>query len=314
GGLFILLATRLNIDALMSIGIGAVVVILLLQFVAGPLRAMVSSIGSPLNLRERLFLGWVFPRGIVAAAISALFSLRLEANGFEGADMLVPLVFAVIIGTVVIQSLTTRTVAGLLGVSEPEPTGVLIVGGNSLAIEIGKAISDAGLRVVVADQSWENIRKARMRGLSTWYGSAVSGYADSNLDLTGIGNLLAVSRRSGINELACIRYAREFGRDHVFTLADAATERHEKHKVSGEQIGRVLFDGNVVLRDLMVEIARGAEFKTTTLSDEFGLNEFEKMNPGAKLVFVIDPDDRIHFPVSDSTLEPEAGWSVTSLS
>ncbi|MBT8444543.1 MAG: sodium:proton antiporter, partial [Gammaproteobacteria bacterium] len=310
GGLFILLAARLNIDALMSIGVGAVTVILLLQVIAGPLRAMLSSIGSSLNYRERLFLGWVFPRGIVAAAISALFSLRLEANGFENADKLVPLVFAVIIGTVVIQSLSTRTVARLLGVSEPEPTGVLIVGGNSLAIAIGKAISDAGLRVVVADTAWESIRKARMLGLSAWYGSAVSGYADTRLDLTGLGNLLAISRRAGINELACVRYAREFGRDHVFTLADAATERHEKHKVSGEQIGRVLFDGDIQLRDLMVEIARGAEFRTTTLSEEFGLDAFEKMNPGAKMVFAIDPDDRIHFPVSDAPLEPQAGWSV----
>jgi NhaP-type Na+/H+ or K+/H+ antiporter len=312
-GLFILLAARLNIDALLSIGLGAVIIILLLQLVVGPLRALVSSIGSSLGIRERLFLGWVFPRGIVAAAISALFSLRLEANGYANADGLVPLVFAVIIGTVVIQSLTTRTVARWLGVAEPEPTGVLIVGGNSLALAIGKAMSDAGLRVVITDTNWSNIRKARMNGLSVWYGSAVSGYADANLDLTGIGNLLAVSRRAGLNELACVRYAREFGRDHVYTLADAATARHEKHKVSGEQVGRILFDGEILLRDLVVEITRGAGLKTTTLTDEFDFDDYKKEYPDAKVIFAIDPDEKIHFRVSDAPLEPKAGWSVTSL-
>jgi len=312
-GLFILLASRLDFDALLSIGFGAVTVILLLQLVAGPLRALVSSIGSSLNFRERLFLGWVFPRGIVAAAISALFSLRLEASGYANADKLVPLVFAVIVGTVVIQSLTTRTVAKWLRVSEPEPTGVLIVGGNSLAIAMGKAIRDAGLRVVVADDSWANIRTARMQGLSTWYGSAVSGYADTNLELTGIGILLALSRRPGINELACVRYAREFGRDHVYTLADAATERHEKHKVSGEQVGRVLFAGELLLRDLVFAIARGAEFKTTPLSDEFGFDAYREMYPVAQVVFAIDLDKKIHFPVSDEVVEPKEGWTVTSL-
>ena len=312
-GLFILLASRLNVEALMAVSGGALGVLLILQFVAGPLRAFVSSIGSEMQLRERLFLGWVFPRGIVAAAISALFALRLERNGYEGASNLVPIVFAVIIGTVVIQSLSTRVVAKLLGVSEPEPTGVLVVGANRLAIALAKAIMDAGLRVVIADSRWASIRNARMHGIPTYYGSPVSGYADSNLDITGVGNLLAVSQRAGLNELACIRYAREFGRDHVFTLGDVGTDRHEKHKVSGEQVGRVLFEGKTALRDLSTELGRGAEFKTTVLREEFDFDAYKAMNPESRIVFAIDSAGKIRFPVSDEALEPTVGWSVTSL-
>ena len=62
--------------------------LLTLQFIAGPIRAFVCSIGSNLSLRERLYLGWLFPRGIVAAAVSALFALRLEAENFPGAEKL----------------------------------------------------------------------------------------------------------------------------------------------------------------------------------------------------------------------------------
>jgi NhaP-type Na+/H+ or K+/H+ antiporter len=312
-GLFIILAARLNIDALIAIGGAAFGVLLILQFVAGPLRALASTVGSTLTLRERLFLGWVFPRGIVAAAISALFSLRLERDGYEGAEALVPLVFAVIIGTVVMQSLTTKTVAKLLGVSEPEPTGVLVVGSNRVAIALAKAMADAGLRVLIADSDWRNIQKARMHGLSTYFGSAVSGYADNNLDITGIGNLLAVSRRATLNELACVKYAREFGRDHVFTLGDSTGDRHERHKVSGEQVGRVILDGEVRLRGLIAELGRGAEFKTTELSAEFDFAAYSEVHPDCIVVFATDPAGHIRFPVADEPLQPVAGWSVTSL-
>jgi len=312
-GLFILLAARLNVDGLLAIGGAAIGILLVLQFIAGPLRALVSSIGSTMNLRERLFLGWVFPRGIVAAAISALFALRLERNGYEGAESLVPLVFAVIIGTVVIQSLTTRTIAKWLGVSEPEPTGVLVVGANRLAIALARAIHDCGLRVVVADSHYANIRKARMHGLATYYGSPVSGYADSNLDITGIGNLLAVARRSSLNELACVRYAKEFGRDHVFTLGDVMTDQHEKHKVSGEQQGRILFNGERALRDLISELGQGAKIKSTVLSEEFDFAAYMEMNANCIIVFALDKAGKIRFPVSDEALEPVIGWTVASL-
>ena len=97
-GLFIVLAARIDLAALVSLGTGAIVVLLLLQFVAGPLRALLCSAGSELRWQERIFLGWIFPRGIVAAAVSALFALRLEEMGFPGAENLVPMVFTVIVG------------------------------------------------------------------------------------------------------------------------------------------------------------------------------------------------------------------------
>lgn len=312
-GLFILLAARLNIDGLQNLGWSAVAVLLLLQLVAGPIRALISSIGSPLNMRERLFLGWVFPRGIVAAAISALFALRLEQNGYVGADSLVPLVFTIIIGTVVIQSLSAKAIAGWLDVAEPAPMGVLVIGANPIALEIAKALSDNGIRVVVSDSHWASIREARMLGLSTFYGSAVSSYADDNLELTGLGNLLAVSRHPGLNELACIRFSEDFGRDHVFTVTTRAYGAHEKHKVSGESRGRVLFGGDHSLDDLLIRLRYGDETKITELTDEFDLGAFKQRYEGSWLLCVIDPNGQVHFPVEDQDFAPASGWKVVAL-
>ena len=313
GALFILLAARLNVSEIVSIGGGALVVLTVLQLIAGPVRALASAIGSPLNWRETLYVGWVFPRGIVAAAVSSLFALRLVEIDYPGADGLVPLVFAVIIGTVVLQSITAKPVARLLGVMEPEPTGVLIVGANRVGQMIAQALQDSGRRVRVADSHWAGIQEARMIGLPVFYGSPVSGYAERGLDLTGIGTLLAVSRNPGLNELACVRFSAEFGRDHVFVLGHRSEKSHEKHSISGAVSGRVLFSGESSIDELGTRIAAGHVPKTTELTNEFNLENYYKQNPGSLILFAIDKNDQLRFPVDDEPFEPVAGWRVTAL-
>ena len=100
-GLFILLAARLDLKALIALGPLVLILLLVIQFIARPLNVLLSTAGSNLNWRERALLAWIAPRGIVAAAVSAIFAIRLDEAGHEGALLLVPLTFAVIIGTAV---------------------------------------------------------------------------------------------------------------------------------------------------------------------------------------------------------------------
>ena len=312
-GLFILLAARLDVTDLKQIGFGAVFVVLILQLIAGPLRAFACAAGSQLNWREKLFLGWVFPRGIVAAAISALFALRLEEHGYAGAEKLVPMVFTVIIGTVILQSLSARPLARLLGVAEPDPTGVLVVGSNPVALAIAKELHDNGQVVLVADSHWASIQEARMLGLPTFYGSAVSAYADDHLDLTGIGTLLSLSRQPSLNELACVRFADDFGRDHVFTISNQRLGEHDKHRVSGASRGRVLFSGNISLEMLYERVSRGDDLKTTRLSVEFDFENYRKQHPSSLPILAVDESGHVHFPVVDNAFDPKPGWSVVAM-
>jgi NhaP-type Na+/H+ or K+/H+ antiporter len=312
-GLFILLAARIELDALVGLGAASLAILFFLQFIAGPARALVSSMGSELNWRERLYLGWIFPRGIVAAAVSALFALRLENMGYEGAEDLVPLVFTIIIGTVVIQGLTGRLFARALGIADPEPSGVLIVGANALALTYGEALQKAGHRVLVASNGWDGISEARMKGLPVFYGSPVSSYADRHLELLGLGNLLALSHRPGINELACIRFRYDFGRQAVYTVRQASEGEHEKHQVSGESAGRVLFSGKYSMKALLSRIAKGAEVKTTELTREFDIAAHRERYPDAIILFVTDDSQKLHFPVEDARLPETPGSMVTAL-
>lgn len=314
GGLFILLAGRLDIEALSAISVGGVIILVLLQLLAGPARALASGFGGDMRLRELLYIGWVFPRGIVAAAVSSLFAIKLSDIGYPGADALVPLVFIIIIGTVVLQSISAKPMARLLGVSEPDPTGVLIVGSNLLGRTIAKAIQDTGLSVRVADRHYAGIRAARMSGLPVYYGSPVSTYAEEHLSTAGIGNLLAVSRQPGLSELACVRYARDFGRDHVYVISTTREKAHSKHSVSGEVQGRMLFGGEIKIDQLITAIKGGGAMKKTVLSEEYGLEEYQEKNPESLIIFAVDENERLHFPVSDADFAPLAGWTIMALS
>jgi NhaP-type Na+/H+ or K+/H+ antiporter len=311
--LFILLAARIELSALVGLGAASLAILMALQFIAGPARALVSSIGSELDWRERLYLGWIFPRGIVAAAVSALFALRLEDMGYAGAEDLVPLVFTIIIGTVVIQGLTGRLFARALGIADPEPTGVLIVGANKLALTYGEALQEAGHRVLIASTGWDGISEARMKGLPVFYGSPVSSYADRHLELLGLGNLLALSHRPGLNELACVRFRYDFGRNAVYTVRQASEREHEKYQISGESGGRVLFAGKYSINDLLSKIARGAEIKNTELTKEFDISAHRERYPDGIILFVTDARQRLHFPVADSELPESPGTIVTTL-
>lgn len=312
-GLFIVLAARIDLGALVSLGTGAIVVLLLLQFVAGPLRALVCSAGGELRLQERIFLGWIFPRGIVAAAVSALFALRLEEMGFPGAENLVPMVFTVIVGTVVIQSLSGNLVARWLGIVNPEPTGVLIVGANPVALFYAKALQKAGQRVLVTSMNWRDISAARMAGLPVFFGSAVSAYAERHMNLLGLGKLLALSDQPGLNELACVKFRYEFGMDSVFTVRHHTESSHEKHQVSGHSAGRLLFAGKRTLEDMMEIFQGDVQTGTTEITSSFSYKDYREKHPNRTILFITSTDGHIRFPVAEASEKITAGDRITAL-
>jgi len=311
--LFIVLAARIDFSDLAALGTGAVAVLLTLQLVAGPARAFICSIGSNLSIRERLFLGWLFPRGIVAAAVSALFALRLENANFPGADKLVPLVFIVIVGTVIIQSLSGRFVAKWLGVIDPEPNGVLVVGANPVALTYAEALHKTGRRVLVASMGWDGVKEARMKGLPVFYGSPVSDYAERHLELLGLGHLLALSHRPGLNELACIRYRFEFGRNAVYTMPQKEEKSHEKHQISGESAGRVLYGGTHSITELAQVIAGDVEIKSTEITNEFTVDDYRESYPERIPLFINDANGRLRFQIEEEEISASAGSVITAL-
>jgi len=314
-GLFILLAARLDLAALIALGPATLVLLAVIQFIARPLNVALCTLGSPLGWRERALLAWIAPRGIVAAAVSAIFALRLQQHGNDQAHLLVPLTFLVIIGTVVLQSATARPLARLLKVAEPAPAGFLIIGANPVAREIGKALQQLGSRVLLTDSSWENIRAARMDNLPTYFGNPTSQHADAHLDLVGLGHLLALSPSSEMNALACMRFRHDFPALRRFTLPSGAESRRtDKHRASEQVRGRPLGSPALSYPQFASKLSRGAEIRTTTLTTNFDWNAYRALNGDqAVLLLARDPRGWVHLASAEAPLRPEAGWSLVAL-
>jgi len=314
-GLFILLAARLDLKALLALGPATLALLAVIQFIARPLNISLSTLGSALGWRERALLAWIAPRGIVAAAVSAIFALRLQEHGDPNAQLLVPLTFLVIIGTVVLQSATARPLARLLGVAEPAPAGFLIIGANPVARALGKALNQLGSRVLLTDSSWENIRAARMDGLPTYFGNPTSQHADAHLDLVGLGHLLALSPSSEMNALACMRFRHDFAEPRRFTLPSGAdSRRSDKHRSSEQVRGRELGLPALTYPQFASRLGRGAEIRITTLTEAFDWAAYQAFHGNrATLLLARDTRGWVHIAGPSQALEPQPSWSLVAL-
>lgn len=313
--LFVILAARIDLGQLAEIGWKALLLLAVIQLVARPAKVLVSTLGLDVNWRERGLLAWIAPRGIVAAAISALFAENLVALGYSEAVLLVPLTFTVIIGTVVLQSATARPLARLLKVNEPSPRGFLIVGASAFSRAVAQALKEQDFRCVLADSSREDIRAARMAGLETYFGNPVSEHAEIHLDLSGIGGLLAMSRQRYVNVIAAIHYRQDFGVRRIFRLAsDIAMRKAEKHQVTQGYQGSQLFGEDVTYGEVMTRINRGWEIRSTRLTEEFGWEQYRAKNGEDCLpLFVIDGKGWVTPFTAGGDLKPAAGCTVLAL-
>jgi len=315
--LFILLAARLEFSQLVTVGWPALLVVLGLQFVVRPAKVLLCSIGSKLSLKERLLLSWIGPRGIIAAAISALFALRLESRGFEDADLLVPLAFIVIAGTVLLQSATARPLALLLKLGSPAPEGILFIGGNPFSLALAEALQKHDFRVMIASSNWNSLRKARMAGIETYYGNPLSGHAEQHLDLTGIGKLFGTSMNAAFNDLVCSHFSSSLGRKNVFWMPISMPESDAesgKHAMTEEWRGRRLFASDQALTGLIRRLSEGAVIRTTKLSDDFDYDAFrDQLDPGDVPLAAWTPGGTLKIYATDSVWTPQPGWTLATL-
>lgn len=313
--LFILLAARMNLHGFLALGWPAFGVFAVIQFLVRPLSIQLCAFGSKLSMPERHLLSWIAPRGIVAAAISAFFALKLESRGYENADQLVPLTFMVIISTVLLQSATAGPIARWLKVAEPEPRGFLIVGANRVARVMAEALDKNGFKILLTDQNWSAVRDATLQGLPAYWGNPVSEHAERHINLVGIGHLLAVSANIELNALAAHYYRLEFEPNCIYTIRNRQPERHNKAEKSEFKFGgRFLFDEKITFQDLDHQIEQGAEIKITPLTEEFTFDDYLTEHQERRWpLFAIDDNQRLYPFASSAEFSPDKGWKILAL-
>jgi Trk K+ transport system NAD-binding subunit len=166
---FILLAAGIQPAALLALGWGGVATVLALMLLVRPIAVALSTWGTSLSWRERAFIAWMGPRGIVAASMASLFAIELRAWNVEGGDPIAPLVFLTIMGTVLIEGSAAGWVARVLRVM---PKKIVIVGADDVARRLGRQLADEGEAVAVIDTDPDNVRLASEAGLAVIHGDA----------------------------------------------------------------------------------------------------------------------------------------------
>jgi NhaP-type Na+/H+ or K+/H+ antiporter len=309
--LFIVLAARVNLPALLEVVWQEVAFLLVIILIARPLSVFVSTIFSKMLGKEKLFLATMAPRGIVAVSIASLFAIELEGAGFVGAEQLVNVTFMVVVGTVVVYSLLAKPLALRLDIVQKQPQGTLIVGAHHWARQIALAIQKAGFDVWLVDTNGRHIENAIDSGLPGFHDSIMADGILDDLPMECIGRLLALTDNNELNTLAGVRFGEWLGEDHIYQLIPTRKGSHQP--ITTELRGRILFGEEMSFTVLERGYFAGAQVVIIKQDALNTLKAFEDEGVYSKVLFVISDNGRLLVSTFENPLMPQAGQTAICL-
>jgi len=218
--LFILLAANIDYDQLLLLyNVKTLLLFSLIVFLVRPLGVFLSTYKSNLKVNEKLFISWVGPRGIVAAGIASLFGSKLLKQGVAGAEYITPLVFMIVLGTVLLNATTARMFAKAIGVFLKKSDAILFVGASSPARLIASYLKDTGRRIILIDANKTFIEEATEAGLEAFSVNIYDDNLSDNIELNDVGYLLAMTGSEAVNEYAVSRFSDVLGERGAYRLA-----------------------------------------------------------------------------------------------
>lgn len=311
GMLFVLLAADVRIDDVVAVGWAGLGTIALLMFVVRPLDVAASTVGSGLSIREKAFLSWLSPRGIVAAAVASLFAQTMAAAGMEGGAELRALVFMVIGTTVVVQGLTGGLVASLLGVRRRQDNGYAVVGAGGLGRCLARVLREGDHPVVLVDRSLGAVRAAEGDDLAVVQGDATEEATLDRAEVEWRRGLIAATPNAAVNLLVA-QQARDLARTidtYVALDLDRAGISEQRVRTAGHRLllGRA-FDMERWNHDLLRGFAVPQRWRYVGESDQSLARPWLDDRAGALILPLAHLGKDLR-PVDDRT-EPKPGESV----
>jgi NhaP-type Na+/H+ or K+/H+ antiporter len=278
-GLFIVLTADLNPGLLIDMNWRSWALLATLIFIVRPATVFAATYGAGLDREDRILIGWIAPRGIVAAAVAGAFSVRMVEAGYEDAAILLPLVFALIILTVTLHGFSIGRLARHLGIASQKQNGIIIVGASPWTIDLASNLRELDIPVILVDGSWHRLRPARLAGMPIYFGQVVSASADETLDLSSMGYLLAASDNDAYNALVCTRFGNEFGRSRVFQIPMPAADQHETKGLISALRGQSAFPDSALYEEILRRYFQGWRFQKTRFSDSYSYENYRALVP-----------------------------------
>ena len=307
--LFILLTARMEVEDITGLPVAAAGFVAVVIFVARPLSVAVSTLRSGLSRNERVFLGAMAPRGVVAAAVSSLFGLELVDMGYEAASMLMPVTFAVIASTVLFSGLLAVPLVKRLGLAQSRPQGVLIVGAGRVGRTLAQALRRHDVDVLVVDSDAAKILESRRLGLPSRRGEILSRRVLRALNLDGIGRFVALTPNDDVNTLAASHFARLFGDDQVFQIRPSTDLGGPLPDYAGDLQAPAIAAG-ATLDKLDALVKSGGVTRDVELDGGSSMEDVrDRMGLDAAPLFVVDESGDVVF-VDEDELLPSSGTLV----
>ncbi len=309
-GVFIILTANLTVQSLGALDWSAFWFLVAMLIVVRPLTVFLSTMGSGLPWKERLLVGWIAPRGIVAVAVSSFFGASLTAAGYADGDKLIALAFAMVFATVVLHGFTISPLAKALGLASRERPGVLIVGASPFSAALAAKLKEMEVPVTVADASWRRLRPVRLANVPTYYGEILSEVTEHHVDLNRFGYLLALGGNEAHNALVATDLAPEMGRASIFQVNARGKDEEDRKALSYTLQGRTFLHSGVALDELVRRHYSGWIFQRTKISEEYPPEQYKKDLGAENEVILIIRKGEIMFASQEAPLKPDIGDTV----
>ena len=307
-GIFVILTANLDPRILTRLDWRSAALIALVVFAVRPASVLLSTIGLGMNWRERLLLAWIAPRGVVAVTVAGVFAASMGEQGYQGADLLLPLIVSLVLVTVVLHGSTIGWLSRKLGLAAASQNGILIVGASNWSTDLAIQLKEMNIPVLIADSSWYNMSRARLSGIRTHYGEILSEHAEMELDISDMGFLLATTSNDAYNAFVCSRFAPELGRNQVFQLPMHIVNEQEKKSIKLAHRGIIAMGKKATNEELERRHYRNWQFKKTRFTATFSFeNHLQMESADALPVLLLRPDGKVLIYSEQFPLEPVEG-------
>ena len=315
--LFIVLGARVTPDTLQQVGWQSFFFLVAMIVVVRPASVLLSTLGSGLDWKERVFLILMAPRGIVVTALASVFAFRLTEMGSPYGERFFAEVLFVILGTVLFYGIAASLFARRVQIGIANPEGVLLVGAHPWARTIGLALLGRGVAVQLIDGNRDFVEQARREGLEAHHGNIYSSEFIEDIDLSEIGRALAVTPNTELNAYAELELGNYLGKTRVYHLAGEEDSK-ELRGGSTQRQKNVLFDAQATFDRLEEEFYTGATVREFVLEGdrEWSVRDLEALMPSAACflpLFAITPGGEVQVFSSRSRTELRRGTCVLAL-
>lgn len=312
--LFILLAAEIKLETLYPLIVPSLILFLVMLLVIRPLKVLVTTRKTDLTLADKFMIVWIAPRGIVAVAIASLFQHKLTDIGYEGVELITPVIFLIIVWSVLLPSLTGKILAKLFGSVQPEQNTILILGANSLSISVAKELLRSGSEVVLIDNVWNEVTRAKHNGINAVYTNLISLDTEIDLNINAVGHVLSLTANSEFTTFANILFKRVVEKKNIYSIKSDYSLADEDSKETLEQFKpRVLFSDEVSYEKLSSMLKQGYKIESIKLTEHLTYENYLKHSSDSILLFALDQHNSLYVVASDTSVKPQPGWTIISI-